>query len=360
MEDNNYNTAPERDDSILTFSKHTDALFCGSFNADASLAVTGGEDDKAFVWKVESGEVVFEVTEHKDSVIAAEFSYDGSFLATGDMAGEVKVFKIEKDYKKVWEFSMGDMSWMKWHRKANVLLAGSEVGEIYIWRIPSGDCKVLQGSGDKCEVAVFTSDDKKLAAGYGDGTFKLWDVKNQQVLLNIPPEAREESEVPPPGITTIDTDKENQLIIAGSVDGTAKLIGSNGLVGTLPVASSGSEVFPVERVLIDCPGFEIKVAVTGSLNGKVIVWDVAHQSVRHECQDDEPAGITILEWAKDQTVLAGTLGGAIKAWNIRNGEKKFTLLGHANNIHDLAYHEKKNLLLTVSEDRTAKVFALPM
>jgi angio-associated migratory cell protein len=355
---------PERDDSILTFTKHIDSLFCGSFNPDATLAVTGGEDDKAYVWKVEDGEVVFEVKEHTDSVIAAEFSYDGTFLATGDMAGEVKVFKIEKNYKKVWEFSMGDMSWMKWHRKANVLLAGSEVGEIYIWRIPSGDCKVLQGSGDKCEVAVFTSDDKKLAAGYGDGTFKLWDVKNQQVLLNIPPEEREavnsEDAVPPPAITTIDVDNENQVIIAGSVDGTAKLIGNNGLIGVLRVGSTSSQIYPIEKVLIDCPGFELKVAVTGSLSGQVIIWDVAKQSIRNECQDDDPTGITTIRWAKDHTILAGTLGGAIKAWNMRSGELKFKLLGHADNIHDVAYNEKKNLLLTVSEDQTAKIFNLPM
>lgn len=363
-EEEEENYVPERDDSVITFTKHTDSLFCGSFNPDGTLAVTGGEDDKAFVWAIDTGEIVFEVNEHKDSVIAAEFSYDETFLATGDMAGELKVFKVEKEYKKVWEFSMGDMSWMKWHRKANVLLAGSETGEVYIWRVPSGDCKVLQGTGDKCEVAVFTNDEKRLAAGYGDGSFKLWDVKNQQVLINIPPETREAvdgaEDLPPPSITTIDTDNENQVIIAGSVDGTAKLIGNNGLIGVLAASSLGSEVFPVERVLLDCPGFEMKVAITGSLNGKVIVWDVARQSIRNECQDDDPTGITILKWAKDQTILAGTLGGAIKAWNLRNGELKFSLLGHSNNIHDLAYHEKKNLLLTVSEDKTAKIFTLPM
>ncbi|CAG9809908.1 unnamed protein product [Chironomus riparius] len=359
------NVTPERDDSILTFSKHTSALFCGNFSTDGSLAVTGGEDDKAYVWATDTGDVVFEVTEHKDSVIAAEFSYDGAYLATGDMAGELRVFKIDKNYKKVWEFSMGDMSWMQWHRKSNVLLAGSEVGEIYIWRIPSGDCKVLQGAGDKCEVAIFTSDDKRLAAGYGDGTFKLWDIKNQQVLLNIGPDepssSDENEEVPPPSITTIATDNENQLIITGGVDGTAKLIGSNGLIGNLSIPQSSSlESFPIERVLIDCPGLEFKVAVTANLGGKVIIWDVARQSIRNECKDEDASGVTTMIWGREQTIMAGTLGGAVKAWNVRNGELKFKLLGHANNIHDICYHEKKNLLLTVSEDKTAKIYTLPL
>lgn len=344
----------------MTFSKHTSSLFCGSFNPDSTLVVTGGEDDKAFVWNVDTGDVVFEVTEHKDSVIAAEFSYDGNYLATGDMAGELQVFKIEKNYKKVWEFSMGDMSWMKWHRKANVLLAGSEVGEIYIWRIPSGDCKVLQGSGDKCEISVFTKDDKRLAAGYGDGTFKLWDIKNQQIILSIAPEMPSENEEDiAPAITTIDCDNDNQLIITGGVNGKAKLIGSTGLIGVLSISQPSSETTPIERVLIDCPGLEFKIAVTANLGGKVVIWDVSHQTIRNECKDEDPTGITTMIWGKDQTIIAGTLGGAIKAWNVRNGEMKFSLLGHANNIHDLCYSEKRNLLLTVSEDGTSKIFKMP-
>lgn len=354
--DEDGNIQPERDDSIMTFSKHTNSLFCGSFNSDGTLAVTGGEDDKAIVWKVDSGEVVFEVNEHTDSVIAAEFSYDDAYLATGDMAGELKVFKVDKGYKKVWEFSMGDMSWMKWHKKSNVLLAGSEVGEIYIWRIPSGDCKVLQGSGEKCETATFTSDEKRLAAGYFDGTFKLWDIKNQQVLLNLPPESSSsetDEEQQPPSVTTISTDNDNQLIVTGSVDGKAKLIGSNGLIGVL---YDPTEKMSIERVLIDCPGLEFKIVVTATLSGKIIIWDVSHQSIRNVCKDEDPAGVTTLIWGKDQSILAGTLGGAIKSWNVRNGELKFTLLGHANNIHDICYHEKRNLILTVSEDKTAKIF----
>jgi WD40 repeat protein len=284
-------------------------------------------------------------------------------LATGDMAGELKVFKVDKNYKKVWEFSMGDMSWMKWHKKSNVLLAGSDVGEIYIWRIPSGDCKVLQGANEKSEVAVFTSDERRLAAGYGDGTFKLWDIKNQQTILTVAPEPQSDDPegVAPQSITTIDTDNENQLIITGGEDGKAKIIGSNGLIGTLSTLQPNSTgVFPIERVLIDCPGLEFKVAVTASLGGKVLIWDVAHQSIRSECKDEDPTGVTTLLWGKEQTILAGTLGGAVKAWSARNGDMKFTLLGHANNIHDLCYHEQKNLLLTVSEDKTAKIFVLPM
>lgn len=157
---------PPRDDAVLTFSAHEGPVFCGSFHPTENLAVTGGEDDKAYVWSTETGNVVFTVEGHKDSVIAAEFSADGNYLATGDMAGYVQVLKLSQDYKQVWEFEMGDMSWMKWHIAANVLLAGSDTGETYVWRIPSGDCKVLQGNGSKAEIGQLTADGKSHRENY--------------------------------------------------------------------------------------------------------------------------------------------------------------------------------------------------
>jgi len=294
---------PERDDSSITFKAHNNSLFCGSFHPSGDFVVTGGEDDKAFVWSTETGSIIFEVQDHKDSVTAAEFSHDGHFLATGDMAGDVKVFRVDKDYKRVWEFSMGDMSWMKWHTKANVLLAGAESGEIYIWRIPSGDCKVFGGEGAKCEVGVLTNDDKKLASGYSDGSIKLWDIKDERVLLHIPPDKNQDGDVEmPQAITTLDTDSENNLMVSGCENGLVKLIGPSGVVGVLNTNNTPSHVGgnsselaesnPVEKVLVDCPDFDVKVAVTGTLNGKVTIWDVTHQTVRNECKDEHPSGVT--------------------------------------------------------------------
>ncbi|XP_063700323.1 angio-associated migratory cell protein-like [Culicoides brevitarsis] len=340
---------PERDDSILTFAKHEGPIFCASLHPSENLAVTGGEDDKAYVWNTATGEVVFAVPDHNDSVIAAGFSHDGIFLATGDMAGEIQVFKTTKDYEKVWSFSMGDMCWMKWHSAGHVLLAGADSGEIYVWRIPSGDCKVLQGYGEKCETATLTEDGKKLAAGYGDGMFKLWDLKAGTAIIEMPPteNATGHSET----ITTISCDRENHLILTGSEDGKATLLTPNGPVGVLN-GNSGA----IESVLLDCPDLDAKIAVTATLDGKVTIWDASKQIARTECEDPNPVGITRMVWAKDHAIVAGSLSGAIKVWDARTGQLRFTLLGHADNINDVCYDKKRNIVLSASEDGTAKIF----
>jgi angio-associated migratory cell protein len=60
----------------------------------------------------------------------------------------------------------------------------------------------------------------------------------------------------------------------------------------------------------------------GTLNGQLIIWDIARQSIRTTCKDDEPTGITRMIWLKNQTILAGTLNGSLKAWDVRSGELK--------------------------------------
>ncbi|EDS41766.1 predicted protein [Culex quinquefasciatus] len=66
-----------------------------------------------------------------------------------------------------------------------------------------------------------------------------------------------------------------------------------------------------------------------------------------------------LLWGKDCTLIAGTLSGNIRVWDVRSGALKYELLGHRNTIQDLVYNKQKNVLLSTSEDGTVKIFNLP-
>lgn len=39
-----------------------------------------------------------------------------------------------------------------------MLLAGAASSEVYMWKVPSGDCKVFGGSGEKSECGVILPD----------------------------------------------------------------------------------------------------------------------------------------------------------------------------------------------------------
>lgn len=317
MENIDEEYVPERDDAMLTFSSHEGPVFCGSFHPTQRLAVTGGEDDKAYVWSTETGNVVFAVTGHKDSVIATEFSADGNYLATGDMAGYIQVFKTSQDFKQVWEFEMGDMSWMQWHIAANVLFAGSDTGETYVWRMPSGDCKVLQGNGSKSEVGQLTADGKNIIVGYSDGCVKLWDIKSSNVVQNF----EENSALGHSGaITSIATDPDNGRFLTGSEDGKIMIANNTGpLTNFYPSAGS------VEALAFSTERDDLKLVACGTLEGKVSLWDVNRQAIRFECRNEDPTGITKIVWGSQHIILCATLDGSIRMFDGRNGDSKVSI-----------------------------------
>lgn len=89
---------------------HAGSVFCCSVEPkEGKLVVSGGEDDKAYVWSITDGEVLFECGNHQDSVTSALFSHDGSYLASADMGGFIQVWKIATK-SVVWSFETGDLN----------------------------------------------------------------------------------------------------------------------------------------------------------------------------------------------------------------------------------------------------------
>lgn len=308
---------PSRDDAIYTFVGHTGPVFCGSLHPKEKIAVTGGEDDKAYVWSTDNGNILFEVTGHNDSVIAADFSADGNYLVTGDMAGHIQVFKPTLEYKMVWEFEMGDMIWLQWHPAANVLLAGAESGETYVWRIPSGDCKVLQGNGNKSENGVVTADGKRLVVGYADGTVKLWDIKTSTVVQDIVAGA---TLAHTEAITSSAADPDNGIFLTGSEDGKVLISNNAG-----PLSNLFPDAGSVEALAFSNEA-EMKLVACGTLQGKISLWDINKQAIRAECESSDPVGITRLLWAPKYTIVCGTLDGSVRAFDGRSGQNKVNWL----------------------------------
>lgn len=357
---------PERNDSICIFSGHTGPVFCGSLSKDENLAATGAEDDKAFVWNTVSGEILFECTGHTDSVTFADFNYDDSYLATGDMNGIVQIWKIN-DKQCVWNFDMGDMSWMQWHFAANVLLAGSVQGEIYMWKIPDGDCRILPGSGSGVETGVLLPDGKRLAVGYEDGTIRIVDLKSNSVLFTVSQNLGHTQKV-----IALDCYVDNNLILSAGMDGKT-IISSSQTGKVLTVlqdlqgggnsndANDESAREENQGNWAEAVAFykdpEHQIAATGTINGEIFIWDISKKMVRHKIE--QKSGISKLLWKEGAALLfAASLDGVLRVFDGKSGECVRLFISHSADIFDLCLSRNGKKILTTSEDKTARIFEI--
>ncbi|XP_043965690.1 angio-associated migratory cell protein [Gambusia affinis] len=348
----------EQDDSELTFSKHTGSVFCVSLDpATNSLAVTGGEDDKAYVWRVSDGEVVMECTGHKDSVTCAMFSHDSSLVASGDMSGLIKVWKVETK-EEIWSFEVGDLEWLEWHPCAPVLLAGTNYGNVWMWKIPAGDCKTFESPACQATSGKVLPDGKRAVVGYEDGTVRVWDLKHGNAIHVIKGQDGHQG-----ALTCLACNKDGSLMLTGSVDGCAKLVNTatGKVVGVFSVEGGKAKGSKDEEESnsVESVGFcnILPLIAVAYLDGTLAIYDLSTQVLRHRCQHE--AGIVHLQWEESSSVVSTcSLDGALRLWDARSGNLLSEYRGHTAEILDFTVNREASLAVTASGDNQAKVFCL--
>ena len=175
------------DNSILTFSNHKNAVLCCSISNNGSFAVSGDQNDMAYVWDFATGNVKFECNGHKDSVVCVGFSQKDNYIATGDMSGLIEIWN--ENGVKITQFEVDEINWMRWHPCINnVLLAGTKEGTAWMWQLDvKGDsnCKTFQGFGSSNTIGIYLNDGKRSVMGYEDGSIRIWDLKSTSVISSI-------------------------------------------------------------------------------------------------------------------------------------------------------------------------------
>ncbi|KAJ0009354.1 hypothetical protein NQD34_001056 [Periophthalmus magnuspinnatus] len=348
----------DQDDSELTFSSHKGSVFCVSLDpVTNTMAVTGGEDDKAFVWRVTDGEVLFECTGHKDSVTCALFSHDSSLVATGDMSGMIKVWKVETK-EEIWSFEVGDLEWLEWHPRAPVLLAGTDDGNVWMWKIPAGDCKTFQSAACQATSGKVLPDGKRAVVGYEDGSVRVWDLKQGNAIHVIKGQDGHQG-----ALTCLACNKDGSLVLTGSVDGGAKLINTTTgkVLGAFTVegVAKGSKDGEEETNSVESVGFcnILPLIAVAYLDGTLAIYDLSTQVLRHRCQDE--AGIVHLQWEESSSVVSTcSLDGALRLWDGRTGNMVSEYRGHTAEILDFTINREGTMAVTASGDNQAKVFCL--
>ncbi|KAJ1551486.1 hypothetical protein HK096_010207 [Nowakowskiella sp. JEL0078] len=336
------------DDSILEFSEHHESVYAVAIHPNNQLVLSGGGDDKAYLWNIETGETLFEITAHSDSIVSVGFSTDGQYGATGGMDGKVVVFKTTSKEIVASLDGPNEVIWIDWHPRGPVLLAGAKDGSIWMWQIPSGNCmNVFSGHLDSVTCGGFTPDGKMVVSGSEDGSLIIWDPKTAAVIQKFTADDRRFLANP---ITSLAINSESSLLVVGSSEGQSRLVHiGNGKI----LASFDNHTESIESV-----GFSktLPLVATSSVDGTICIWDLATLRLRHTLRHDD--AVTKILWHSTMPYLFSTsLDKKVRLWDARTGECKKKFQGHSDTVLDLATVTEGVKVVSVSDDQTALVFA---
>jgi len=164
------------------FQGHSDCVYCVAIHPfQAGVVLTGGGDDKAYLWKYEAnGEIssLKELGGHSDTVTSVGFNFDGTLCLVGSYDGTVSIWHVASGEKHLVLEGPEDVEWAEWHSKGNAVAAGSKDGTVWMWLAHNGQCvQVFAGHDGPVTSGLFTSDGKTVCSGGEDGSVRVWAPK---------------------------------------------------------------------------------------------------------------------------------------------------------------------------------------
>jgi WD40 repeat protein len=346
----------ELDDSLHRFTGHEGEVYAVACSpTDNTLVATGGGDDKAFLWRINQGDWAAHLGGHKDSVASLAFSADGQMLASGgieeeeDGGGIIQIWDAPSgNLRHSLEGPGGPIEWVRWHPRGHLLLAGSEDKTVWMWNADSGAyLNNFIGHSASVTCGDFTPDGKTICTGSDDKTMRIWNPRSGEARVVAGHQYHTD------GLTCLAISSDSNLAITGSKDGSVHVVNitTGKVVNSLPSHTDSIEC-------VACAPSDPWAAATGSMDKKLIIWDLHYSVARHTCEHED--GVTCMTWIGESQYLAtGCADGKVRIWDSRNGAHIQTFNGHSDPVLSLSVSRNREFLVSAAADHSALVFELP-
>lgn len=298
-----------------------------AITGDGRLGVSGGFDQAAIIWGLDTGAALSVLRFHDGAVNAVAVLPDGRFASASE-DGRIALWRLgQAEPERVLEGHAGPIAGLAVSPDGTRLASAAWDGTARIWPLAGGPARVLEGHKGNVNAVAFLPDGGLVTAG-ADASVRIWTTDGQTTATALLPSA----------LSALAVTADGEIATAGA-DATVRFLGRDGSMrgqvelGPAPVialapspdgtriaaASAGGTVAMIERA-----GRKVLFNLVGP---GLPVWSVA--------------------WRPDGSELV-TGGGdrLVRRWNAGNGEP----------IGPLAMPRPADALASFHGERGAEVF----
>lgn len=281
---------------------------------DEIMFVTGGLDNNAIIWNVNTGEKLRTLTGHTDIVTGVRFSPDGSRVATSGRDGRVKVWRVS-DGVEILNIPAhsSKVNQVVYSPDGSKLVSVGDDGAVKLWNAVTGTNDYTFTGHTTFVVNVdFSPDGRTIATSSWDNTVRLWDTQNLTSLgvftghINWVLEAKFSS--------------DGSRIASASWDGTVKVWDVN-TKRVIKTVGAGTQMLSVAFNNND------SIIAVGSTDSTVYLWNINGGDDAIGKLTGMRAWVPALEFTSDGKKLIVGAGqgdsGSITIYGNQNGQQVF-------------------------------------
>lgn len=372
---------------------HGNWVFDMAFSPDGRGLASGSSiDGTVSFWDVRSGRLVRTLKGEKGQpVFKLAFIPHSSVLAVGglglrfwDTMNGALIRTLEEGALRDFTFSADGLQLAAWEQANN---------SVRLWDTQTGKpIPELKGSGSEeyntMQIAAFSLDGRRLAAGSQDGSVHLWDVQSGKHIRRLSGHGA-------PSISSVAFSPDGDTLVSGFVGHTVQLwdLGSGQLIHNLfghglgqdwqeaddlAFSPDGSLLASLEAhkntvLLWDTQGGRLVRTLEGaeggfegvafSPDGRILaargyksasLWATQSGTLMHTLKDVHEV-VTHIAFSADGRLLASSSHpdeGRVRLWDVPNGKLLHTLKGHGA----IAFSPDGSLLACESADKTARLW----